>query len=75
MSVVDIIIPLYNEKKTIQELIRRVKAATLPERMQQEIIVVDDGSTDGGIGEEEKNMFPDILFYRHKKNQRPKIDT
>ena len=64
-----IIIPLYNEKKTIQELLHRVKAAPLPERMEQEIIVMDDGSTDGGIGEEEKNIFPDILFYRHKKNR------
>lgn len=64
-----IIIPLYNEKNTVIELINRVKSAPLPEGMQREIIVVDDGSTDGGIGEEEKKIFPDIIFLKHKKNR------
>lgn len=38
-----IIIPVYNESKTIEEIVRRVK------RMQaaEEILIVDDGSTDG----------------------------
>ena len=38
-----VIIPVYNEAKTIQEIIRRVEATGLAE----EIIAVDDGSTDG----------------------------
>lgn len=37
-----VVIPVYNEEKTIQELIRRVVAEKTP----KEIIVVDDGSTD-----------------------------
>jgi len=40
---VSIVIPAYNEKETIQEIIRRVEA--LP--IEKEIIVVDDASTDG----------------------------
>lgn len=64
-----IIIPLYNEKETVIELIHRVKSAPLPEGMQREIIIVDDGSTDGGIGENEKEIFPDILFLKHEKNK------
>jgi glycosyltransferase involved in cell wall biosynthesis len=38
-----VIIPCYNEKTTIEEIIRRVRAVELA----NEIIVVDDGSTDG----------------------------
>jgi len=38
-----VIIPVYNEKSTIAEIIDRVKAVDIP----KEIIVVDDGSRDG----------------------------
>ncbi len=38
-----IIIPVYNEQKTIREIIRRVEATGLVD----EILAVDDGSTDG----------------------------
>ncbi|MEK7596044.1 MAG: glycosyltransferase family 2 protein [Patescibacteria group bacterium] len=41
-----IIIPAYNEKNTIVEVIRQVQAVFLP-NAEKEIIVVDDGSTDG----------------------------
>ncbi len=42
-----IIIPTFNEKKTIGEILRRVSSVVLPEGFSREIIVVDDGSTDG----------------------------
>jgi glycosyltransferase involved in cell wall biosynthesis len=38
-----VIIPAYNEKNTIQEIVRRVQATKLVD----EIIIVDDGSIDG----------------------------
>ncbi|MBI2945971.1 MAG: glycosyltransferase family 2 protein [Candidatus Wallbacteria bacterium] len=40
-----IIIPVFNEVRTIEEVVRR--AASSPVEMDREIIVVDDGSTDG----------------------------
>lgn len=40
---VTVIIPVYNEIKTIHEIIQRVKATQLV----HEIVIVDDGSTDG----------------------------
>lgn len=38
-----VVIPVYNERLTIEEIVRRVRAAPV----EKEIIVVDDGSTDG----------------------------
>jgi glycosyltransferase involved in cell wall biosynthesis len=40
---ISVIIPVYNESKTILEILRRVEAQGLA----SEILVVDDGSTDG----------------------------
>ena len=59
-----IIIPAYNEKSTIEEIIRRVKAVTLP--LEKEIIAVDDGSKDG-TREILKNI-PGIRYIFHEKN-------
>lgn len=41
-----IIIPAYNEERTIAQLIAQVKAALLPKGVTREIIVVNDASTD-----------------------------
>lgn len=43
LMTVSIIIPVYNEKATVLELLRRVEALPL----EKQIIMVDDGSTDG----------------------------
>lgn len=40
-----IIVPLYNEKDTVRELLQKVIDATVS--LEKEIIVVNDGSTDG----------------------------
>lgn len=38
-----VVIPVYNEKETVGEIVRRVRAVPIP----KEIVLVDDGSTDG----------------------------
>jgi len=41
-----VIIPVYNEEGTIAQIIDKVKAAKLPDGLEREIIVVNDGSID-----------------------------
>jgi len=59
MKKVSIIIPVFNEEKTVLELLRRVRAVNLkPLGLEKEIIVVDDASTDGtrGLLQNEKRI-------------------
>lgn len=42
-----VIVPVYNEAPLIGEVIERVRRAPLPAGVTREIVVVDDGSTDG----------------------------
>ena len=44
-KLLSVIIPVYNEKSTVGEVIERVSKVKLP--LEKEIIVVDDGSNDG----------------------------
>ena len=61
-----VVIPAYNEQKTILEVLARVRAVPL----DKEIIVVDDASTDataeqiGSLGNPS-----DVRFFRHEVNQ------
>ncbi len=45
MQTLSIIIPVYNEKNTITELLKRVQQVSIP--LKKEIIIIDDYSTDG----------------------------
>ena len=47
MRKLSIVIPCYNERSTVGTLLGRVFAATFPEGWEREVIVVDDGSSDG----------------------------
>src|SRR5579863_5019918 len=42
-----VILPVYNEQATVAEIIRRMRAVTLPPPLTVEIIAVDDASDDG----------------------------
>jgi SAM-dependent methyltransferase len=47
MPKLSILVPVYNEEEYVGELLDRVLRAPLPPGVEREIIVVDDGSTDG----------------------------
>jgi len=42
-----VVVPVYNERNTVVEVVRRMRAVELPDGIEREIIVIDDGSTDG----------------------------
>ncbi len=62
---VSVVIPLYNERDTIEEIVRRVKAA--PVECDLEIIVVDDASDDGSF--DVALSIDGIRSFRHEHNQ------
>jgi glycosyltransferase involved in cell wall biosynthesis len=41
-----VIMPVFNERQTIREMVSRVQAVALP-GLERELVIVDDGSTDG----------------------------
>jgi glycosyltransferase involved in cell wall biosynthesis len=59
-----VVIPVYNEEKTIHELIRLVVEAPLPDELTREIICVNDCSSDGTKEklDELPAMFPGVDF-------------
>ena len=60
-----IIIPVYNEEKTVGVIINKVKNLELP--IEKEIIVVDDGSKDKSY--EIAKKIKGIRLLRHEKNK------
>ena len=66
MTTLSIIIPVYNEEKTIDEIIRRVVA--VPMRVKKELVIVDDGSRDA-TRERLKTYEGVHTVVYHEKNQ------
>jgi 2-polyprenyl-3-methyl-5-hydroxy-6-metoxy-1,4-benzoquinol methylase len=67
-----ILIPVYNERFRVRECVRRVLAAPLPEGVDREIIIVDDGSSDGTseiVSQIAADNSSVIRLIAHSKNQ------
>lgn len=62
-----IIIPVYNEEKTIAEIIKRVKKVKLSDGISKEIIVVNDASIDKT--KEKLKKINEIKILNHKINK------
>ena len=63
-----IIVPIYNESRTIRALLNKLKAVRFPESVEIEVIVVDDGSTDG-TRDILKNLGSGYTVLFHEKNK------
>jgi len=65
-----IIVPVYNEKKTIKEIVARLMTVRIP-GVKREIVIVDDKSSDGTrkILEEMEKKHSQFKIFYHRKNQ------
>jgi dolichol-phosphate mannosyltransferase len=65
-----LVIPCYNEEKTLPGCLQRVLAIAQPD-LALEIIIVDDGSTDQGpkIAAEWAQKYPEIKIFQQEFNQ------
>jgi len=61
---ISIIIPLYNEENSVNNVIRRI-----PSNLSHEILIVDDGSTDGSIKKVKKIKDKYIKILKHGQNK------
>lgn len=70
---ISVIIPAYNEVKTIEKVIRTVTAVALPDDVIMDLIVIDDASDDGTAEIVENLQISDfprpITILKHTQNQ------
>ena len=65
-----IIVPVYNEEKTIIDILKKIKNNS-SDQFEHEVIVIEDGSTDQSrkLLENNKNLFNKILFNEKNKGK------
>lgn len=63
-----IIIPVYNEAKTIKDILLKVSRVKLPEKISKEIVVIDDCSKDSTARILKRTKKIKFKYLRHKVN-------
>jgi glycosyltransferase involved in cell wall biosynthesis len=73
IKTLSIIMPAYNESKTIHQIIERISRVVLPNNISKELIIIDDCSTDSTDQSINKCIARhpklDIKYFRHSKNK------
>ena len=73
MRKLSIIVPVFNEAKTVHLILNKIKATVLPEGLSKEVIIIDDFSTDATAdaieGYMSQNPELPMSFFRHEKNK------
>ncbi|MCX6348371.1 MAG: glycosyltransferase family 2 protein [Candidatus Aureabacteria bacterium] len=62
---ISVVIPIYNERNTVLRLLETVRS----QKLDQEIIMVDDGSTDGTRDILKGLKYPEVKVVFHERNQ------
>lgn len=67
---ISVVVPLYNEEESLGELVAWVDRVTMANNLSYEVIMIDDGSSDGSWAEVErlKKEFPAIKGIRFARN-------
>jgi glycosyltransferase involved in cell wall biosynthesis len=70
MQLLSVVVPVYNEERTVVRLLEAVLRAPLPDGIEREIVVVDDASTDATATALERAAADDrIRLYRQPVNR------
>ena len=69
--ILNIIIPVYNEEKTIKDIIEKVQSINLNYSIKKELLIINDGSKDDSdeILQKIIKKYDNIKYIKHKKNQ------
>tara|TARA_B100001057_G_scaffold20487_1_gene18886 strand:- start:98 stop:817 length:720 start_codon:yes stop_codon:yes gene_type:complete len=73
LKTLSIVIPAFNEEKTIVKILNKIKGAELPINWDREILITNDCSTDSTESAikdyMDKNSEMDISYFKHYKNK------
>jgi len=67
---VSLLVPAYNERENVEPLLRSFARFIKERNLDWELVLVDDGSTDGTyeVAEKLKKRYPFLKLLRHKRN-------
>jgi glycosyltransferase involved in cell wall biosynthesis len=72
-----VVVPVFNERNTLVEIVRRMRAVELPDNIEREIIVVDDGSDDGtrDVLKQLGDSTVRVIMHEHNKGKGAAVRT
>ena len=67
---ISVVVPLYNEEESLRELMAWIDRVTTASKLSYEVIMIDDGSSDGSWAEVEqlKEQYPAVKGIRFARN-------